>query len=299
MTTATQHFQGHRHRQRRAAFHQLGRIERPFVGVRNSDCPQLLNNALHVGQAEEVIDDRAQLFQWCIGQLLHTQLSQQALKVPQGVAVPGQLVQFLVQLRQHFAFQVPIGEAAIQRVGGADLDPGDPQINTDFAGDSRQEIAAANVREITDGHFRHPQPAALGDHPQIRALGQAHAATQDVAVHQRQHRFAVVVKGQVEGVFLEEEIQMDRQPVLVAVVQRTDIATGAEGLFAAAAQNHGINFVILGPGIQLLLQRPDHVQGDRVQTRRAVEGQVTDVVTNADQHRIGDVVAIGILNSRG
>ena len=60
-----------------------------------------------------------------------------------------------------------------------------------------------------------------------------------------------------------------------------------------------MDLVILGPGIELLLQRADHVQGNGIQTGRAVKGQMTDMVTNTGQHRIRDVIAVGVLNSRG
>ncbi|MNQ69418.1 hypothetical protein D3C85_840130 [compost metagenome] len=41
---------------------------------------------------------------------------------------------------------------------------------------------------------------------------------------------------------------------------------------------------ILSPGIELPLQVAHHVQGQGVETARAIEGQVTDMVANLGQH---------------
>ena len=124
----------------------------------------------------------------------------------------------------------------------------------------------------------------LGDHAQIGALHQAHAAAEDKTVHQRQHRFAVVMNGQVEGVFLDEEIFVQRVAAFEAVVQRTDVAAGAEGFFTGTAQDHGMHIGVSRPGVELLLQQAHHVEGDGVEAGGAVEGQVTDMVANLGQH---------------
>ena len=69
-----------------------------------------------------------------------------------------------IQIRQPRALQIPVGQAAIQRVGGVNLHAGHAQINAHLARHPRQEITAADVWEISNGHFRHCQAGAFGDH---------------------------------------------------------------------------------------------------------------------------------------
>ncbi|MNP42263.1 hypothetical protein D3C76_1360210 [compost metagenome] len=93
-----------------------------------------------------------------------------------------------------------------------------------------------------------------------------------------------MVDAQVEGVFLDEEIPVQAVAGLVAVVQRTDVATGAEAFRAFATQHHGVHLGIGGPSVQLALQAADHVQGQGVEAGGAVEGQVTDMIANLGQY---------------
>ncbi len=240
------------------------------MAVGNGDGTQLLDDAGYVRLGEEVIDDRAQGLQGRIGQGLHREPGQQALQVLEGRVAPVQAVQALVQQVQLAAVQVPIGQAAVQGIGGADLHAADSEIDPQLPGYARQEVTAANIREVTDGHLRHRQAAALGDYPQVGALHQAHAATQDKTVHQRQHRLAVVVDGQVKGIFLDEEVLVQAVAAVVTVVQRADIAAGAESLVPRATQDDGVDQRILGPVVQVLLQGADHRQGDGVEAGGAV-----------------------------
>ncbi|KWV86172.1 hypothetical protein PFLmoz3_04144 [Pseudomonas fluorescens] len=82
-------------------------------------------------------------------------------------------------------------------------------------------------------------------------MHQAHATAEDEAVHQRQYGFAVVVNGQVEGIFLDEEVLVQGVALLEAVVQRADVAAGAKGFLTGAAQYHGVDLGVVGPGLQM------------------------------------------------
>ena len=93
-----------------------------------------------------------------------------------------------------------------------------------------------------------------------------------------------MVYGQVEGVLLDEEVLVQGLPVFKAVVQRADIATGTKGLFTRTAQNHRMHLWVMGPGIELLVQAADHVQGEGVEAGGAVKGQVPDMVAHVGQH---------------
>ncbi len=172
----------------------------------------------------------------------------------------------------------------MQRIGGADLQAGDAHVGAKLTRQAREEIAAADIREIADADFRHAHAHALGDHPQRRALDQAHAAAEDETVHQRQQWFRVGMDVLVEGVFLLEEGFVLGVAALEAVVQRTDVTAGAEGFFAIGAQYHGMDLRIGSPGAELLVQQADHFQGHRIQPGRAVEGEVADVVAYGGQH---------------
>ncbi|MNS62376.1 hypothetical protein D3C72_954350 [compost metagenome] len=115
-------------------------------------------------------------------------------------------------------------------------------------------------------------------------MHQAHAAAEDKTVHQGQHRFAVVVDREVEGVFLDKEIFVQGVAAFEAVMQRANVAAGAEGFFPGTAQDHGMDLRILGPGVELAVQVAHHVQGEGIEAGGAVEGQVTNVVANLGQH---------------
>ena len=93
-----------------------------------------------------------------------------------------------------------------------------------------------------------------------------------------------MVNREVEGVFLDEEIFVQRVAVFETVVQRTDVAAGTESLLASTAQHHGVYVRIQCPGVELTLQVAHHVQGNGVEPGGAIEGQVTDVVADLGQH---------------
>lgn len=106
------------------------------MAVTDTDRTQLLDDGLQVGQGEEVVDDRAQLFQWCICQRLGTERGQQVLQVLQRVVAKVQLVQALVKGGELVTGQVPVGQAAVQGVGRLDLGAADAQVDAQFAGDT-------------------------------------------------------------------------------------------------------------------------------------------------------------------
>ncbi|MNQ90396.1 hypothetical protein D3C85_1057360 [compost metagenome] len=280
LATAAEHVQGHGHGQGRAASQQFGGFKRPFVAVGNGHLLQLLNHARQIGQGKEVVDGRSQHGQGRVGQVLHAELGQQALHVLERVPGPGQGVEAFQQPGQLRAVQVPVGQPAIQGICSLDLHTADAQVDAQLAGNARQEIAAAHVREIADAGFRHGQAAAFGDHAQVGTLDQAHAAAEGKAIHQGQDRLAVTVDTQVQGIFFDEEVLVNRVATLEAFVQRADIAAGAKALFPVAAQDHGVDLRVDGPGIELGLQAAHHVQGQGIEAAGAIEGQVTDVVAD-------------------
>ena len=118
---------------------------------------------------------------------------------------PAHAVRAAIQLGNLVVADAPVRQAHVQRIGGADLQAGDAHVGAKLTRQAREEIAAADIREIADADFRHAHAHALGNHPQRRALDQAHAAAEDEAIHQRQQWLRVGMDVLVKGVFLLEE----------------------------------------------------------------------------------------------
>lgn len=57
-----------------------------------------------------------------------------------------------------------------------------------------------------------------------------------------------MVDGQVQCVFLDEEVLVQGVAILEAVVKRTDVAAGTEGFFTGAAQDYCVHLRVIGPG---------------------------------------------------
>ena len=93
-----------------------------------------------------------------------------------------------------------------------------------------------------------------------------------------------MVDRQVEGVFLDEEIFVQRVAAFMAVVQGSNVATGTEGFLAGTAQHDRVDIDIGGPGVQVFLELAHHVEGQGIEAGGAVEGQMTDVIANLGQH---------------
>ncbi len=82
--------------------------------------------------------------------------------------------------------------------------------------------------------------------------------------------------GVVHAVFLGEEAfaVVPRAPpgVLDGFGDRPHVSAGAEGFLAVAAEDDHAHVVVLGPVIELLLDGPDHGQGQGVELAGLVEG---------------------------
>ncbi len=114
-------------------------------------------------------------------------------------------------------------------------------------------------------------------------MDQAHAAAQNVAVHQRQQRFGVGMDVLVQRVLFLEEVPAQAIAVQMAVVQHADVAAGAEGLFPGGAQHHGDDVPVVGPVLQLTMEEAHHRQCHGIKAGGAIEGEVADAVAHFDQ----------------
>nr|GFA09643.1 hypothetical protein [Tanacetum cinerariifolium] len=237
-------------------------------------------------QGEKMINGRTQIGQWRAGQMLHPQFGQGALQVFEWGQAPPEVIQLQIEFIEACAVQVPVCQSAIQRVGRLYLHAADAQIDAQLARHAGEEVTAAHIREVTNRDFRHRQSAALGDHAQVGGLRQAHTTAQHQAVHQGDDGFAVMMKGQVEGIFFDEEVLMLGAAVFEAVVERTNVATCAESLLAGPTQDHGVDVVILRPCVQSGLQLANHGQINGVEALRAIKGEVANMIAYVEQNGV-------------
>jgi len=68
-----------------------------------------------------------------------------------------------------------------------------------------------------------------------------------------------------------------------AVVEAAYIAARAEGFFATAACNNGINVCVVRPLIKQFPHSMQHPERERVKRLRAIQREVCDVVTDLDE----------------
>ena len=234
---------------------------------------------------EMLLDGREQRLERRIRQFGATHGHQQVGQCLHRRSAPVLAVQCLFKLGETLVRHAIIGETGIQRVGRADVVTGQAHVEAEVVRQARQEIATAHIREVTDADLRHAHSRALGNHSQRGSLNQAHAAAEHEAVHQRQQGFAVGMDVLVQRIFFLEERPMQAVAALVTVVQRADIAAGAEGFLASAAQHHGDHIGVVRPGLQLLVEHPHHGQRNGVQPGGAIECEIADAVAYLDQYR--------------
>jgi hypothetical protein len=163
----------------------------------------------------------------------------------------------------------------------------------------RQEVAAADVREQADVHFRHRHLRTLGHDAQAAvraALGDAHAAAHHHAIHQRNIRLRIKVDQMVQRVFFGKEVfqqgTVSHRRGMAGLVEEADVAAGAQRLFAAARDDDGVDVGIVAPGQQGGRDRAHHLQRQRVQGLGTVEGNGGGAVGNAGLHVFAHVLII-------
>ena len=136
-----------------------------------------------------------------------------------------------------------------------------------------QEIAAADIGEEADGRLGHGEQELLA-RDRVRAVHrEADAAAHVDAVDQRDPRLGVAVDAAVDDVLVAEEIaaQRARRDLAALAIEVGDVAAGAEGAVAGAAQHHGLDRRVLLPAGNDPLQLEDHAVRQRVQRLGPVE----------------------------
>src|SRR5262249_10334729 len=89
----------------------------------------------------------------------------------------------------------------------------------------------------------------------------------------------------VEPVLMPEELAKQRGvAVLLRVVERADVAAGAERLVAGTIDHHGADRLVGRPFHQLLVERTDHIQCQRVQRLGTIQRGLADAVGDLEQN---------------
>ena len=72
----------------------------------------------------------------------------------------------------------------------------------------------------------------------------------------------------------------------IVVVHITDVATSAESPLAGAAQHNSLNLCVAFPVLQLAVQHTNHLQVERIEPGRAIEGELADMAAAFDQYQL-------------
>jgi len=159
------------------------------------------------------------------------------------------------------------GETAIECVRRAGPGAGQTEIATDPPRAQIQEAGRADIGKEADPGLRHRQHRALGRDPKSAVDRDPGAAPHRDAVDDRDIRLRVAVNMADQLIFLAEEHGGQRAVAGEAapgLVDRADIAAGAEGALAGAADQDGVDVRIIGPGAQHRVETAIHRQGEGV-----------------------------------
>ena len=182
------------------------------------------------------------------------------------------------------------GKAAIKRVGCAQSNAAEAEIAPDSPRASVQKPGCADIGKQPDRGLRHREQGALRRHPVGAVDRDPGAAAHRDAVDDRDVWFRKMVDGADQPVFLAEEHRSQARIAgdpAAGLVDRADIAAGAEGTAAGAADDDGMHRWILGPCRQRRGDPPVVRQGQRVQRLRPVDRQGGEPAGTAEQDLAG------------
>jgi hypothetical protein len=129
----------------------------------------------------------------------------------------------------------------------------------------------------------HREPGSLGDDAHGGVAGETDAAAHGDAVGEGDDGGGVFVDRGVEGVLLPEE-----HPHLVGPArddrggEGANVAARAEAAITGAVEQHGVDVGVTPPGVERRPEGTDHVHVERVDRRRAVEGEAAERVLGAN-----------------
>ena len=207
---------------------------------------------------------------------------QQTVQLALRLNRPVQLQQPFEQILLLAVQQEAVGQAQGEGVGRVDLAGGQAEEQAQRSGHAPEKPAAACVRVQADMDFRHRQSTRLGDDAHAGALHQAHAAAHHMAIGPADQRLFIGVHKVVQTVFGSEELPrlvMDLAWLLpLQFDQPAYVATGAEALVAAAAQQYASDLRVRLPAAQAGVERLDHRQRQCVEVLWRIKGRNADAV---------------------
>ncbi len=170
---------------------------------------------------------------------------------------------------------IVVGEAAQERVTGADLGAGQGQVRAQFAGDECEQVRTADVRDESDAGLRHRDAGAFGDDTRVRMSRHPDASAHHEAVHQGDVRLGVTGDPSVEPVLVAPEGGCGGAVTgRHVVVDGADVAARAQAARTGPADDDGLDGVVVLPRGERRVDTADHVMGEGVESLRAVERDV-------------------------
>jgi hypothetical protein len=126
------------------------------------------------------------------------------------------------------------GDAGVKRVRRPAALAGEAEIHARLARQARQEIGAADIGEEPDAGLGHGEDQPFGRHPVAAVHRHADAPAHDDAVDQRDVRLGKALDQRVQHVLAAKEPEHLGVLRPAPVIERADVAAGAERLVAAA-----------------------------------------------------------------
>ena len=162
---------------------------------------------------------------------------------------------------------------------------GEAEVLAESPGRARQQPRAADVGGEADAGLGHRELRALGHDADRGVAGEPDAAAHRDAVGEGDERLRVLGDAGVERVLLAEEQRRllggaaDR-----ALVESAHVSARAQPPLAGAVQQHDVDVGVVLPGVEGGGEDADHVEVERVDGPRTVEGQSPERSARADEH---------------
>ena len=283
----------------RAALAQGGRgAARP--AVRCGVGFQSLHDGRNRGQAEVAVDlagyQRGARFGHCSAGRARRGPSRARRQDRKHIRGSPEICQARPQTSQRCGVHQAVGQARSQRLGAIQYQARQGQVFPQVPGAAAEKVAAAHVREQTDLGLRHRHPGALGHDAHARTLGYAHAAPHHDAVHKSHKGLGIGVDQVVQAVLLGKEVLQLRVARQRRLVEKPDVATGAEGAewFWRAARRAGLAHApdgqhtqqrVVAPGQQCRREVTDHGQRQGIQRPGTVKGNKPGMAVDFANYR--------------
>ena len=114
--------------------------------------------------------------------------------------------------------------------------------------------------------------------------GDAQPTAHDDAVHPGYERLGVVRDGPVHGVLVGQKARRGGVRIVDSFADGTDVAARAQTPFPRPRYEDSGDSIVLGPGVQLILDRVHHRRVQRVDRLRPVQDEVSQAPADGRQH---------------